>query len=180
MSVHGTKPYSYIIHCLRWKRCTRLRWGPSQHTSCLAIRNNPNAHQQENIKNNGIYMTEFYREMTRNEILPHATTWINITNMRVMERHHKKTQTVWVNLSAHFSCSVMSDSVTPWTAACQAPLFITNSRSLLKLLSIESVMPSNHLILCRPLLLPPPVFPSIRVFSNESVLLIRWPKYWSL
>ena len=113
MSVHGTKPYSYIIHCLRRKRCTRLRWGPSQHISCLAIRNNPNAYQQENIKNNGIFMTEFYREMTRNEILPHATTWINITNMRVIKRHHKKTQTVWVHLSVHFSCSVMSDSLWP-------------------------------------------------------------------
>ena len=68
--------------------------------------------------------------------------------------------------------------VTPWTAAHQASLSITNSQSLLKLMSIESVMPSNHLILCLPLLLPPSVFPSIRVFSNESVL-IRWSKYWS-
>ena len=69
---------------------------------------------------------------------------------------------------------------TPWTAAHQASLFITNSRSLLKLMSIESVIPSNHLILCRPLLLLPSIFPSIRVFSNESVLHIRRPKYWSL
>ena len=68
--------------------------------------------------------------------------------------------------------------VTPWTTACQASLSIINSRSLLKLMSIESVMPSNHLILCGPLLLPS-VFPSLRVFSNESVLHIRWPKYWS-
>ena len=68
---------------------------------------------------------------------------------------------------------------TPWTAACQASLFITKSQSLLKLMSIDSVMPSNHLILCRPLLLPPSIFPSIRVFSNESALCIRWPKYWS-
>ena len=68
---------------------------------------------------------------------------------------------------------------TPWTATCQASLSITNSWSLLKLMSIPSVMPSNHLILCRPLLLPPSIFPSIRVFSNESVLRIRWPKYWS-
>ena len=67
----------------------------------------------------------------------------------------------------------------PWTAACQASLSITNSRSLPKLMSIESGMPSNHLILCRPLLLLPSIFPSIRVFSNESVLCIRWPKYWS-
>ena len=69
--------------------------------------------------------------------------------------------------------------MTPWTAACQASLSISNSQSLLKLMSIESAMPSNHLILCRPLLLPLSIFPSIRVFSNESVLRIRWPKYWS-
>ena len=68
--------------------------------------------------------------------------------------------------------------VTLWTAAQQASLSITNSRSLLKLTSIESVMPPNHLILCRPLLLPPSIFPSIRVFSNESALCIRWPNYW--
>ena len=69
--------------------------------------------------------------------------------------------------------------VTPWTAARQASLSITNSLSLLKLISIESVMSSNHLILCHPLLLLPSIFPSIRVFSDESVLHIRWPKYWS-
>ena len=69
--------------------------------------------------------------------------------------------------------------VTPWTVARQASLSITNSWSLLKLMSIESVMPSNHLILYCPLLLRPSIFPSIRVFSNESVLCIRWPKYWS-
>ena len=67
----------------------------------------------------------------------------------------------------------------PWIAACQASLSITNSWSLLKLISIESVMPSNHLILCHPLLLLPSIFPSIRVFPKESVLRIRWPKYWS-
>ena len=70
-------------------------------------------------------------------------------------------------------------SATPWTAAHQASLSITNSWSLLKLMSIESVMPSNRLVLCRPLLLPLSIFPSIAVFSNESVLHIRWPKYWS-
>ena len=69
-------------------------------------------------------------------------------------------------------------TVTLWTAGCQASLFITNSQSLLNLMSIKSVMPSNHLILCHPLLLLPSVFPSIRLFSNESVLRIRWPKYW--
>ena len=69
--------------------------------------------------------------------------------------------------------------MTPWTAARQASLSITNSWNLLKLMSIESVMPSNHLILCRPLLFPPSIFPSIRVFSNELALCITWPKYWS-
>ena len=74
--------------------------------------------------------------------------------------------------------SVMSDSATSWTTACQASLSITNSQSLLRFMSIELVMPSNHLILCLPILLLPVIFPSIRVFSNELVLLIRWPKYW--
>ena len=76
-----------------------------------------------------------------------------------------------------FSCVWLF--ATPWTAACQASLSITNSQSLLKLMSIESVMPFNHLILCHPLLLLPSIFPSIRVFSNASVLPIRWSKYWS-
>ena len=74
---------------------------------------------------------------------------------------------------------MVSDSATPWIPACQASLSITNSRSLLKLMSIKSVMPCNHLILCHPLLLLPSICSSIRVFSNESVLHIRWPKYWS-
>ena len=87
----------------------------------------------------------------------------------------------WVNVQ--FSSVQLLSCVrllsTPRTAARQAPLSITNSQRLLKLISIEMVMPSNHLILCRPLLLPPSVFPSIKVFSNESALCIRWPKYWS-
>ena len=81
--------------------------------------------------------------------------------------------------SVQFSRSVVSNSATSWTAACQASLSITNSQRLLKLMSIELVMPSNHLIFCCPLLLPPSIIPSIRVFLNESVLCIRWPKYWS-
>ena len=81
-------------------------------------------------------------------------------------------------LSVQFSCSVWLFA-TAWTAARQASLSITNSRSSLKLMSIELVMPSNHLILFHALLLPPSIFPSIRVFSNKSALRIRWPKYWS-
>ena len=81
--------------------------------------------------------------------------------------------------SVQFSCSVVSDSATPWVAARQASLSIINPRSLLKLVSFESVMPSSHLILCHPLLHPPSFFPSIKVFSNELAPHIRWPKYWS-
>ena len=81
--------------------------------------------------------------------------------------------------SVDFSHSVVSDFVTPWTAARQASQSITNSWSLLKLMSIELVMPSNHFILCHPLLLLPSIFPSIRIFSSESALCIKWPKYWS-
>ena len=80
--------------------------------------------------------------------------------------------------SVQFSHSVMSDSVTPWIAAHQASLFTTNFQSSLRLMSIESVMPSSHLILCHPLLLLPPIPPSIRVVSSESTLRMRWPKYW--
>ena len=81
--------------------------------------------------------------------------------------------------TVQFSCSLVRLFATPWTAARQASLSIANFRSLLKLMSIESVMPSNHLIPCHPLLLLPSIFPSIRVFSNKPVLHIRWPKYWS-
>ena len=90
---------------------------------------------------------------------------------------------VYQPLLASFCCCSVAQSCptlwTPWTAARQASLSITNSQSLLKLMPIKSVMPSNHLILCLPLLLPPSIFPSIRFFSSESVLHIRWPKFWS-
>ena len=84
-----------------------------------------------------------------------------------------------IQFSSVQSLSHVQLFATSWTAARQASLSIANSRSLFKLMSIESVLPSNHLILCHPLLLLPSIFPSIRVFSNESVLLIRWPKYWN-
>ena len=89
----------------------------------------------------------------------------------------------WQDYLLWFQFSSVTQSVQlfaiPWNAMCQASLFITKSQRLLKLLSIKSVMPSNHLIFCCPLLLLPSIFLSIRVFSNESALLIRWPKYWS-
>ena len=103
---------------------------------------------------------------------------------RLLQKHQNHsyywTAIHWRILSSvQFSRSVVSDSATPWTAARQAPLSITNSQSLPRLMSIELVIPYNHLILCCPLLLLPSIFPSIRVFSNESVPHIRWPKYWS-
>ena len=91
----------------------------------------------------------------------------------------KKLQYIYTMGYSVQSLSHVQLFTTPWTAAHQASLFITNSWSLLKLMSIESVMLSNHLALCHPLLLPPSVFPSKGVFSNESVLCIRWPEYWS-
>ena len=91
---------------------------------------------------------------------------------------HKQSRT-WKKLSSVQSLSRVQLFVTPWTATRQVSLSITNSRSSLKLMSIESMMPSSHLILGRPLLLLPPIPPSIRVFSNESTLRSRWPKYWS-
>ena len=84
---------------------------------------------------------------------------------------------IWFSSVQSLSCVCLF--VTPWTAALQTSLSVTNTQSLLKLMSIESVMPSNHLILCHPLLLLPSILPSIRVFSNDTGLCIRWPKYWS-
>jgi len=86
---------------------------------------------------------------------------------------------IWYHQSSVQSLSCVQLFVTPWTVAHQASLSITNSQSLFKFMSVESVIPSNHLIFCHPLLLRPSIFPSIRVFSNKSVLHIRWPKYWS-
>ena len=106
----------------------------------------------------------------------------------ILEPKRIKSLTVFI-VSPSNCHEVMSKSVqslsrfwlfeTPWTTACQASLSINNSWSLSKLMSIESVMPSNHLILCHPFILLPSIFPSVRVFSNESALCIRWPKYWS-
>ena len=104
------------------------------------------------------HTVEHYSAIKRNELFLHITTWICCCC----------SLTQWCPLFA-----------TPWTAADPASLAITNSWSLLKLMSIESVMPSNHLILCRPLLLIPSIFLSIRIFSNKSALCIRWTKYWS-
>ena len=113
--------------------------------------------------------------------------WVAIPSFRGSSQSRYQTQvpctagaffTIWATSPVQ-SLSPVQLLATPWAAAHQASLSIANSWSLLKLMSTESVIPSNHLILCHPLLLLPSIFPSIRVFSNESVLPIRWPKYWS-
>ena len=99
--------------------------------------------------------------------------------MRGLENRSLQGRELEAQFSSVQSLSHVRLFATPWTTACQAPLSITNSWILLKLMSIELVMPSNHLILCHPLLLTSSIFPNIRVFSNESALRMRWPKYWS-
>ena len=108
---------------------------------------------------------------------------LNLIPCEIVVRRGRRASTcgqikICIHFCVQFCHSVVSDSVIPWTVARQASLSI-NSQSLFKLMSIESVMPSNHLILCHPLLLLPSTFPSLRVFSSESALPIRWPKYWS-
>ena len=113
---------------------------------------------------------ECYSALKNEEIVLFAVIWVALRDIILTNKSV---------FSSVQSLSCVRLFATPWTAACQASLSITNSQSLLKLMSIKSVMPSNHLILCHPLLLLPSLFPSIRVFSNESVLRIMWPKYWS-
>ena len=107
----------------------------------------------------------------------HTTMFAHVLGTSV--KKESKSPSYSVQLSSVQSLSHVWLFVTLWTAACQASLSITNSHSLPKLMSIESVMPSNYLILCQPLLLLTSIFPNIRVFPNESALHIRWPKYWS-
>ena len=107
----------------------------------------------------------------------HTSVWKMVLKKSAGVKMGKSLQSLKLQSSFQFRCLTVWP---PWTAAHQASLSITSSWSLLKLMSIELVMPSNHLILCHPLLLLPAIFPSIRVFSNESALCIRWPKYWSI
>ena len=124
-----------------------------------------------------IYSMEYCLSIENNELQIFLATCMNLKSARLSKRSQIHIQTTYC-ISSVQSLSHVWLFATPWTAACQASLSITNSWSLLKLFSIELVMPSNHLILGCPLLLPS-IFPSIRVFSSESVLCIRWPKYWS-
>ena len=107
--------------------------------------------------------------------------WVSSSHqvVKVLELQLQHQSFQWIQFSSVQSPSCVQLFLTPWTAARQASLSITNSRSSPKLMSIELLMPSNHLILCHPLLLQPSIFPSIRVFSNESTFPMRWPKYWS-
>ena len=136
---------------------------------------NPNVHQLIKwiSKMWYIHTVEYYVAIKRNEV--HITTWMNLENIMLSERSQKHKY----QFSSVQSLSCVWLFATPWTTARQASLSITNSQSPPKPMPIESEMPSNHLILCCPLLLLPSIFPSIRVFSNESALCIRWPKFWS-
>jgi len=117
------------------------------------------------------------KRMWRNRNPATLLVWLQI-HMEVPLKS-KNTATVWSSNPQFSSVTQPCQTLIAWTAALQASLSMTNSHSLLKLMSIESVMPSKHLILCHPLFLLPSILPSIRVFSKESVLCIRWPKYWS-
>ena len=131
------------------------------------------------------------RKTSQDHLRPTGTSWNHLARVLISAKPpqmsgsryqrllEKLASSIATSLSSVQSLSHIQLFATPWTAVRQASLSITNSRSLLRLMTIESVMLSNHLILCRPLLLLPSIFPSIRVFSNESVLHIRWPKYWS-
>ena len=149
-----------------------LYWGPY---------NPPNLFRQLGINNFGTTFCVNHELClpwyTRHVSVDHAgkeTAWLSFFYLGIKEEIFCLNQFSLVQSHSHVRLFA-----TPCTAACQASLSITNSQSLLRLMSIESVMPSNHLILCCPLLLLPSTFLSIRVFSNESVLCIRWPKYWS-
>ena len=124
---------------------------------------------------------EYYTATKRNELLVHANIWMNLIGIKLSEKNQKKFlyDFIYMMFSSVQSLIHVWFFVTPWTTASQASLSITSSRSLLKLMSIELVMPSNYLTLYHPLLLPPSIFPSITVFSSELILPIRWPKYWS-
>ena len=117
------------------------------------------------------------KQLSQFSVHPHAFSSSRQPSDCAMQRECLRYRSVQIS-SVQFSRSVVSNSATPWIAAHQDSLSITNSRSLLKLMPIESVMPSSHLILCRPLLLLSPIPPRIRVFPNESTLFMRWPKYW--
>ena len=125
---------------------------------------------------------EYYTATKRNELLVHANIWMNLIGIKLSEKNQKKFlyDFIYMMFSSVQSLIHVWFFVTPWIAACQVSLSITNSWSLLKLMSIELMMPSNHLILCHPLLFLPSIFPSIRVFSDESVLRLRWLKNWSV
>ena len=124
-----------------------------------------------NLKGFFLLGNAFFLEATHRLVYAFLNCFSHLLNLKVK---NKRKNTKLLHL---LSCVRLF--VTPWTVACQASLSFTNSQSLLKLMSIKLVMPSNHLILCQPLLLLPSIFPNIRVFTNESTLCIRWPKYRS-
>ena len=160
-------------------------------TKCLLILwlQSPSAVTLESKKIKSVTVSTFFPSICHEMMGPHAMILVfwklsfkpasSLSSFTLIKRLLSSSSLVAIQFSSVQSLSRVWLFVTPWIAALQASLSITNSRSLLKPMSIESVMPSNHLLLCRPLFLLAPIRPNIRVFSNESALCIRWPKYWS-
>ena len=154
-------------HCEKWPCPSRFIWSTIGISKTWVIWMNKNKIFVTEVGNSGVITKTIYRRDKQQSYL----------NQLVLTQPNSSFHFILFPISSVQSFSRVPLFTTPWTAARQASLSITNSWSLLKLISIETVMPSNHLILCLPLLLLPSIFPSIRVFSNESALRIRWPKY---
>ena len=146
------------IYGNRWEKIFSLSQENSQGTTSL---------------NSWLFLTSHIRKILK-------SIFFSLWSKLELSNCKRKYIYICLYISSVQSPSVVLLFATPWTAVHQVSLSIMNSRSLLKLMSIESVMPSSHLMLCHPILLPPSIFPSIRIFSHESLLCIRWPKYWSI
>ena len=184
-----------MVKCFQWRDIWGQAWIKTRRKSCTYLKTALSRQKWQDI---GLGEGFLYLRIAWREINVSEAEWVRTGNQKATWSHSNANLGFkYIYLDAcpeqnhlnfgYFPCSVQFKSVTqscltlsaPWTAALQASLPITNTQSLLKLMSIESVMPSNHLILSCPLLLQPSIFPRIRVFSTESVLHIRWPKYWS-
>ena len=174
----GTSGKEFAYQCRRHQRCGfdpwvekipwRRKWLPTP------VSLPGESHGQRSLAG---YSQSIGSQRVRNDWSDLACTHKNFSN--TFCRYRQVYSKIYVEGYQFISVAQLGPTLwDPWTWALQTSLSITNSKSLLKFMSIESVMPSNHLILCRPLLLPPSTFPSIRIFSNESALHIRWPKYW--
>ena len=168
--------FQFKQHC-EFRQCISMpRYQLTWHNELQDI---PVCHSSTQMGSNlTIYMAWLWSYINIQPTKPKLNVCITFQSHGLKHAGVEEEKLVWKQISPVQSLSCVQLFVTPWTAAHQTSPSITNSQSLPKLMSIESVMPSSHLILCCPLLLLPSTFPNIRVFSNESALWIRWPKYW--